>query len=50
METIKMKLAMVETSHPKGEHQITMVGGEEIIKIKEVMKIKNHVHTADYAK
>jgi len=39
METIKMTLAMVETSHQKGELQITMAGGEEIIKIKEVMKI-----------
>jgi len=24
MEIIKMKLAMIEISHPKGEHQITM--------------------------
>jgi len=40
MEIVKMKLAMVETSHAKREHQITMVGGEEIIKIKEVVKIK----------
>ena len=45
-----MKSAMVETSYPKGEHQITMAGGEEIIKIKEVVKIKNQVNTADYAR
>ena len=40
METIKMKLAMVETFYQKGKRQVTVTRGEEIRKIKEVTKIK----------
>jgi len=50
MGTIKMKLAMVKTSHQKEKCQVIVVGEKEIIKIKKVEKMKNLVQTADYVK
>jgi len=44
-----MKLVAVETSYKKEKHQVTVVGREEIIKIKELVVIKkNLAYIVDY--
>ena len=44
-----MKMAE-EISPIEMERQITVVGGEEVITIKEAVIMKNHAHILDYAK